>query len=120
LNAATVKLTQTPGTLPPAEQLMFGRNFSDHMLAIPWTAAAGWAPPVCCCCCFFVDASICCFFFVFVLKLFFVFKKEFKPLQNLALHPASSVLHYALEVRFFFFFFFFFSLSEIFFSASKA
>ena len=40
------------------------------MLTIEWNAASGWKKP------------------------------KIQPFGNLSLHPASSVLHYALEVRF--------------------
>jgi branched-chain amino acid aminotransferase len=53
----------------PDEKLVFGRSFTDHMLTVKWSSASGWARPT------------------------------IKPLENLSLSPASSVLHYATEVR---------------------
>ena len=50
------------------DKLAFGATFSDHMLDWNWTVENGWG-----------DIQI-------------------HPFRNLSLHPASSVLHYALEV----------------------
>lgn len=47
---------------------MFGKQFSDHMLTIEWSQKDGWEAP------------------------------RIKPFQNLSLHPASSALHYSIEV----------------------
>lgn len=47
---------------------MFGKHFSDHMLTIEWSESGGWEAP------------------------------RIKPFQNLSLHPASSALHYSIEV----------------------
>jgi len=54
---------------PDPSSLVFGKQFSDHMLTINWSAAGGWEAP------------------------------QIKPFQNLSLHPASSALHYSIEVR---------------------
>lgn len=54
---------------PDPSTLVFGKQFSDHMLTISWSAAGGWEAP------------------------------QIKPFQNLSLHPASSALHYSIEVR---------------------
>ncbi|TRY87807.1 hypothetical protein DNTS_015712 [Danionella cerebrum] len=53
---------------PDPSSLVFGKQFSDHMLTIGWSAAEGWQTP------------------------------QIKPFQNLSLHPASSVLHYSIEL----------------------
>ncbi|XP_078530224.1 branched-chain-amino-acid aminotransferase, cytosolic isoform X1 [Lissotriton helveticus] len=53
---------------PDPNKLVFGTVFTDHMLAIEWSLSHGWEKP------------------------------EIKPLQNLSLHPASSALHYAIEL----------------------
>ncbi|EPQ27248.1 uncharacterized protein PFL1_05171 [Pseudozyma flocculosa PF-1] len=37
--------TNAPRTPPPSQSLVFGANFADHMLSIPWNSASGWAPP---------------------------------------------------------------------------
>lgn len=47
---------------------MFGKHFSDHMLTITWSESSGWDAP------------------------------QIKPFQNLSLHPASSALHYSIEL----------------------
>ncbi|KAI2666319.1 Branched-chain-amino-acid aminotransferase, cytosolic [Labeo rohita] len=54
---------------PDPSTLVFGKQFSDHMLTVSWSAAGGWEVP------------------------------QIKPFQNLSLHPASSALHYSVEVR---------------------
>lgn len=53
---------------PDPSTLVFGKQFSDHMLTINWSAKAGWEAP------------------------------RIKPFQNLSLHPATSALHYSIEV----------------------
>ena len=53
---------------PPVEELGFGKHFTDHMLRIKWTQAKGWEAPVIC------------------------------KLQNMEIHPAAKVLHYAQEL----------------------
>lgn len=47
---------------------MFGKQFSDHMLTIYWSEKEGWKVP------------------------------QIKPFQNLSLHPATSALHYSIEL----------------------
>lgn len=54
---------------PDPSSLVFGKHFSDHMLTIEWSESGGWQAP------------------------------QIKPFQNLSLHPASSALHYSIEVR---------------------
>lgn len=62
----------TPATTfkekPDPSGLVFGTVFTDNMLTIEWSLASGWEKPY------------------------------IKPLENLSLHPASSSLHYAIEV----------------------
>ncbi|KAA0705750.1 Branched-chain-amino-acid aminotransferase, cytosolic [Triplophysa tibetana] len=53
---------------PDPSTLVFGKQFSDHMLTIYWSAEGGWKNP------------------------------EIKPFQNLSLHPAASCLHYSVEL----------------------
>ncbi|KAF2704524.1 branched-chain amino acid aminotransferase II [Pleomassaria siparia CBS 279.74] len=63
----TIEKTTTPKDLLPPEQLVFGRNFTDHMLSLEWTASQGWLPA------------------------------KITPYQNLSLDPATCVFHYAFE-----------------------
>uniref|UniRef100_A0AAX7VPU2 Branched-chain-amino-acid aminotransferase n=1 Tax=Astatotilapia calliptera TaxID=8154 RepID=A0AAX7VPU2_ASTCA len=53
---------------PEPSTLLFGKQFSDHMLTINWSEKGGWESP------------------------------QIKPFQNLSLHPASSALHYSIEL----------------------
>ncbi|KAA8585477.1 hypothetical protein FQN60_004171 [Etheostoma spectabile] len=53
---------------PDPSTLVFGKQFSDHMLTINWSEKGGWEAP------------------------------QIKPFQNLSLHPASSALHYSIEL----------------------
>lgn len=53
---------------PEPSTLVFGKQFSDHMLTINWSERGGWEAP------------------------------HIKPFQNLSLHPASSALHYSIEL----------------------
>uniref|UniRef100_A0A7M4F0B5 Branched-chain-amino-acid aminotransferase n=2 Tax=Crocodylus porosus TaxID=8502 RepID=A0A7M4F0B5_CROPO len=65
-------LILTPATTfkekPDPSGLVFGTVFTDNMLTIEWSLASGWEKP------------------------------HIKPLENLSLHPASSSLHYAVEL----------------------
>ncbi|KAF4988181.1 hypothetical protein FDECE_15157 [Fusarium decemcellulare] len=63
----TIQKTSSPGTLKAPEELVFGRNFTDHMLSIDWTESEGWQAP------------------------------QITPYQNLSLNPATCVFHYAFE-----------------------
>ena len=65
-----IKITKTehPGTMPPEEQLGFGKVFTDHMLIVDYEAGKGWH-----------DARIV-------------------PFAPVSLHPASTVLHYGAEI----------------------
>ncbi|KAM0788975.1 hypothetical protein ACM66B_003047 [Microbotryomycetes sp. NB124-2] len=65
VNALTIQQTTTPGQLPPSQSLVFGQQFTDHMLTIKWHAQTGWQAP------------------------------EIKPYGDLAISPAATVLHYA-------------------------
>ncbi|ELK24708.1 Branched-chain-amino-acid aminotransferase, cytosolic [Myotis davidii] len=62
----------TPATIlkekPDPNSVGFGTVFTDHMLTIEWSSEFGWEKP------------------------------HIKPFQNLSLHPASSALHYAVEL----------------------
>ncbi|GAA6038396.1 hypothetical protein JCM8097_007628 [Rhodosporidiobolus ruineniae] len=60
-----VELTQSPKEIPPTNQLVFGRQFTDHMLTIPWNSQTGWCTP------------------------------KIQPYGPLSLDPSSTVLHYA-------------------------
>ncbi|XP_021114749.1 branched-chain-amino-acid aminotransferase, cytosolic isoform X4 [Heterocephalus glaber] len=53
---------------PDPNNLVFGTVFTDHMLTVEWSSEFGWEKP------------------------------HIKPFQNLSLHPASSTLHYAVEL----------------------
>ncbi|KAJ7071270.1 branched-chain amino acid aminotransferase II [Mycena amicta] len=64
-NLVQITRNTTPKTPPPAHSLVFGRTFTDHMLAIPWDAVSGWGVP------------------------------EIKPYGPLQLEPSATVLHYA-------------------------
>lgn len=56
---------------PEADDLVFGKHFTDHMLKIAYhRRLGGWQTP------------------------------EIMPLENLVLHPAAKVFHYAVEVSF--------------------
>ncbi|KAF8213323.1 branched-chain amino acid aminotransferase II [Mycena galopus ATCC 62051] len=60
-----IKRNPNPATPPPANTLVFGHTFTDHMLTIPWNAVSGWGTP------------------------------EIKPYGPLQLEPSATVLHYA-------------------------
>jgi branched-chain amino acid aminotransferase len=62
-----IQRTTTPKSIMPHDQLIFGRNFTDHMLSMEWTAGEGWLSP------------------------------RITPYQNLSLDPATCALHYAFE-----------------------
>ena len=69
IDASKLSITKTtaPKGLLPPEELVFGRNFTDHMLSLEWTAEQGWLPA------------------------------RITPYQNLSLDPATCVFHYAFE-----------------------
>ncbi|CAG7564855.1 unnamed protein product [Fusarium equiseti] len=63
----TIERTGKPKGLSKNEDLVFGREFTDHMLAIEWNQDEGWLEP------------------------------KITPYQNLSLDPATCVFHYAFE-----------------------
>lgn len=64
----TVELTKNPKPKTPADQLGFGRVFSDHMFLMDWTDEKGWHNP------------------------------RVVPYGPLAMDPAAAVLHYGQSV----------------------
>ncbi|TYZ57837.1 hypothetical protein PybrP1_010277 [[Pythium] brassicae (nom. inval.)] len=69
LNAATLEVQRTtaPKAKAPKETLTFGTTFTDHMLEVDWEQGDGWQAPL------------------------------IRPYGPIAMDPASSALHYALE-----------------------
>jgi branched-chain amino acid aminotransferase len=59
--------TTNPKGLSKPEDLVFGREFTDHMLTVEWNKESGWLDP------------------------------KIVPYQNLSLDPATCVFHYAFE-----------------------
>ncbi|KAJ3483408.1 hypothetical protein NLI96_g6331 [Meripilus lineatus] len=57
--------TNSPKQPPASSSLVFGHTFTDHMLAIPWSAVSGWGAP------------------------------KIRPYAPLALAPSATVFHYA-------------------------
>ncbi|KAM9746555.1 branched-chain-amino-acid aminotransferase, cytosolic-like isoform 3-T3 [Menidia menidia] len=68
--AADLTVERNPACKPKPDPstLLFGKQFSDHMLTISWSEQDGWEAP------------------------------QIKPFQNLSLHPATSALHYSIEL----------------------
>ena len=64
----TIVKTENPKTMPPENELGFGKFFTDHMLVVEWESGKGW-----------YDAKIV-------------------PFGRISLHPASTVLHYGAEI----------------------
>ncbi|KAI1111296.1 branched-chain amino acid aminotransferase [Nemania sp. NC0429] len=62
-----VHKTDKPKPLDEPSTLVFGKNFTDHMLTIEWTQTEGWRAPA------------------------------IQPYQNLSLDPATCVFHYGFE-----------------------
>ncbi|KAI1123112.1 branched-chain amino acid aminotransferase [Nemania abortiva] len=62
-----IQRTTEPKALLDPSTLVFGRNFTDHMLTIEWTQTDGWRAPT------------------------------IQPYQNLSLDPATCVFHYGFE-----------------------
>ncbi|KAM4651570.1 branched-chain-amino-acid aminotransferase, cytosolic-like isoform 1-T1 [Discoglossus pictus] len=62
------ELNKQPKKKPDVSNLVFGKTFTDHMLTVEWSNEKGWANP------------------------------QIKPFQNLSLHPATSALHYSVEL----------------------
>ena len=65
-----IKITKTtaPKTMPPENELGFGRYFTDHMFVMDYEEGKGWYDP------------------------------RILPFGNISLHPASTVLHYGAEI----------------------
>ncbi|MBQ7912718.1 MAG: branched-chain amino acid aminotransferase [Clostridia bacterium] len=63
-----IERTKNPKTMPPENELGFGKVFTDHMLLVDWEEGKGW-----------YDARIV-------------------PFGRIDLHPASTVLHYGAEI----------------------
>ncbi len=63
-----IQKTTNPQTMPPENELGFGKVFTDHMLMVDWEEGKGW-----------YDARIV-------------------PFGRIDLHPASTVLHYGAEI----------------------
>ena len=61
-------LTATPKEKPAADTLGFGKYFTDHMFVMDWTEGQGWHDP------------------------------RIVPFGPIAIHPASTVLHYGSEI----------------------
>ncbi|KAF0975766.1 hypothetical protein FDP41_005093 [Naegleria fowleri] len=65
--ALTIEHTKTPLVKPPWEGLVFGKQFTDHMLEVDWNAEKGWTAP------------------------------RIVPYHDLVLPPSCSALHYAIQ-----------------------
>ncbi|XP_078586074.1 branched-chain-amino-acid aminotransferase, cytosolic-like [Branchiostoma floridae x Branchiostoma japonicum] len=63
-----IELTKNPQQKPEPSELVFGKNFTDHMLTVEWTSKDGWKHP------------------------------KITPLQPLQLHPGAKALHYSVEL----------------------
>lgn len=63
-----LKRSSERNKIPDMKSLVFGKNFSDHMLEMEWTEEKGWSKPC------------------------------ISPFHDLVFHPAAKVLHYAQEV----------------------
>jgi branched-chain amino acid aminotransferase len=62
-----VKLSENLKKIPENKSLVFGHQFTDHMLEIDWEVKEGWKQP------------------------------EIKPYQKLSLDPSCTVFHYGTE-----------------------
>lgn len=60
--------TTTPKQKLPNDKLVFGKEFTDHMLEIEWTSTKGWGTP------------------------------SISPYHNLSLDPSTIVFHYGFEL----------------------
>lgn len=67
LDSGALRVTKSNAAkpVPPSSSLVFGQNFSDHMLSIKWNAQMGWAQP------------------------------HIHPYAPLQLDPSSVIFHYA-------------------------
>lgn len=64
-----IDLTKKPAKKPEdPNKILFGHEFSDHMLTIEWSLKNGWNKP------------------------------RIEPLKHLTIHPAAKVLHYSVEI----------------------
>ncbi|XP_013408204.1 branched-chain-amino-acid aminotransferase, cytosolic [Lingula anatina] len=63
-----IELSKTLRPKPDPNSLVFGKEFSDHMLEVEWHRDSGWGKP------------------------------RITPLHNLSLHPGAKALHYAVEL----------------------
>eukprot|EP00668_Euglena_longa_P001267 GGOE01001499.1.p1 GENE.GGOE01001499.1~~GGOE01001499.1.p1 ORF type:complete len:370 (-),score=86.31 GGOE01001499.1:410-1519(-) len=66
-NETIVKKSNKPVSLPPLDQLVFGKVLATHMFQCSWTEQDGWGTPT------------------------------ISEVEDLRLSPAASVLHYAIE-----------------------
>jgi branched-chain amino acid aminotransferase len=62
-----IQKTKSLKVKPPAEQLVFGKVFTDHMMEVQWTEKDGWGKP------------------------------QIIPYHKLELPPSCSALHYAIQ-----------------------
>lgn len=63
-----VTMTKNPSPKPDNNNLVFGKQFADHMLNIDWTVENGWGKP------------------------------EIVPMEDFKMHPGAKVFHYAIEL----------------------
>ncbi|XP_062994793.1 branched-chain-amino-acid aminotransferase, mitochondrial isoform X2 [Elgaria multicarinata webbii] len=63
-----IELTKHPNAKPDPGKLVFGKNFTDHMLTVEWSNKKGWGKP------------------------------HIKPFQNISVHPATSAFHYSVQL----------------------
>jgi hypothetical protein len=68
VNSLILRKTEAPKPKLPLQDLVFGKTFSDHMLVVDWDAKNGWHKPV------------------------------IMPYGDLSISPASTGLHYGLQV----------------------
>ena len=64
----SITKTTNPAAKPAADTLGFGKYFTDHMFMMDWTEGQGWHDP------------------------------RIVPFAPIAIHPASTVLHYGSEI----------------------
>jgi branched-chain amino acid aminotransferase len=67
MHALEVELAKHQKSIPPDEDLTFGRYFTDHILSAEWTATDGWH------------------------------KASLAPYHSLVLDPAAAILHYSFQ-----------------------
>lgn len=92
--------TTVPKTKAPKETLTFGTTFTDHMLEVDWEKGDGWQNPLIRCVRLAKEpktgGDVTETDEVVDLDLDVV---AYSPYGPIAMDPASSALHYALEVR---------------------